>query len=77
MCPVNFFWSVEQFADTGVFIGDRQRLSLIMQLSIDFYTALVLEIWCKFAYLIATWIVTVYNTTFFLSLGISLQISGQ
>ena len=34
--------------------GDHQRLSLIMELLIHCYTALVLEIGCKFGYLIAT-----------------------
>ena len=48
-----------------------------MELSIYCYTALVLEIGCKFGYFIATSIVTVYNTTFFLFLGSSLQISAQ
>ena len=45
-----------------------------MELSIYCYTGLVLEIGCKFGYFIATSIVTVYNTTFYLSLGNSLQI---
>ena len=55
-----------------MFADERQRLSLIMELSIHCYTALVLEIECKFDYLIATKIVTVYNKAFFLSLGSSL-----
>ena len=50
----NFFWSVEWFAHTGLFVGDRQRLSLIVELSIHYYTALVSEIACKFGCLIAT-----------------------
>ena len=54
MWPVKFFWSVGQFAHTGLFVGDRQRLSLVMELSIHCYTAFILEIECKFGYLIAT-----------------------
>ena len=53
MWPVKFLWLVES-AYTDLFVGDRQRLSLIMELSIHCYTALVLEIRCKFGYLIAT-----------------------
>ena len=37
-----------------MFVGDRQRLSLIMELSIHCDTTLVLETGCKFGYLIAT-----------------------
>ena len=55
MWPVKFFWSVERFAHTGLLVGDRQRLSLIMELSSHFYTALVFETRCKFGYLIATY----------------------
>ena len=51
--PVNFFWSVEQFTHS-LFVCDRQRQSLIMELSIHCYTALVLEIGCQFGYFIAT-----------------------
>ena len=54
MWPVKLFWSVEWFGHTVLFVGDRQRLSLIMELSIHCYTALVLEIGCKFGHLIAT-----------------------
>ena len=32
MWPVKFFWSVKQIAHTGLFVGDRQRLSLTMEL---------------------------------------------
>ena len=60
-----------------MFVGDRQRLSLIMELSIHCHTALVLKVGCKFGYLIETKTATVYNTTFFLSLGSSLQILAQ
>ena len=42
------------YYQTGFFVGDRQRLSLIMQLSIHCYNALVLETGCKFGYLIVT-----------------------
>ena len=35
-------------------VGDRQPLFVIMELLIHRYTALVLEIGCKFGYLIAT-----------------------
>ena len=42
-------------------VGDRQRLSLIMELSIHCYTTLILEIGYEFGYLVATLIVTVYN----------------
>ena len=49
MWPVTFFWSVE-----SMFVGDRQWLSLIMELSIHCYNALVLQIVCNFGYLIAT-----------------------
>ena len=65
MWPVKFFWSGKYIVHTGLFAGDRQRLSLIMELAIHCYTALVLEIGHKFGYLIATYIVTVYNATFF------------
>ena len=54
MWPVKFFWSVEQFAHAGLFVGDRQWLSLIMELSSHCYTTLVLETEYKFGYLIAT-----------------------
>ena len=53
MWPVKHFWSVE-FVHTGLFVGERQRLSLIMEWSIHYYTGLFLEIGCKFGYLIAT-----------------------
>ena len=39
--------------NTGALLGDRPRLSLIMELSIHCNSALVLEIGCKFGYLIA------------------------
>ena len=71
------FILVMWLVNTGVFLGDLKRLSLMMELLIHCYTALVLEIECKFGYLSATYKVTVYHTTFFLSLGSSLQISGQ
>ena len=51
---VEFFWSVEWFAHAGLFVSDRHWLSLIIELSVHCYTALVLEIGCKFGYLIAT-----------------------
>ena len=47
----------------GRFDGDRQRLSLTMELSIHCYTALALEIRCKLGHLIATYAVIVYNGT--------------
>ena len=40
---------------TSLHAGDRQRLSLIMELSIHCYTALVLETGCKLGYLIPTY----------------------
>ena len=40
--------------NTGVFLGDLQRLPLMMELLIHCFTALVLEIEHKFGYLIAT-----------------------
>ena len=55
-----------------MFVSDRQRLP-----SIHCYTVLILEIGCKFGYLIETYIVTVYNTTLFPPLGSSLEISAQ
>ena len=67
MWPAKVFWSVEKFAHTSLFVGDRQRLSLIMELSIHCYNVLVLEIGSKFGYLIATYIVAVYNTFIFVS----------
>ena len=39
--------------NTGALLGDRPRQSLIMELSIHCNSALVLEIGCKFGYLIA------------------------
>ena len=42
--PVKFFWSLKIFAHTDLFVCDRRCLSLIMELSIHCYTALVLEI---------------------------------
>ena len=38
----------------GLFVGGRQRLLFIMELSIHCYTALILDIGCKFGYLSAT-----------------------
>ena len=37
-----------------MFAGDHQRLSFIITLLIHCYTALVLDIGCKFGYVIAT-----------------------
>ena len=54
MWTVTFFWSIEWFSHTGLLVSDRQWLSLIMELSVHCYIALVLEIGCKFGYLIAT-----------------------
>ena len=48
-----------------MFAGDRQRLSLIMELAIHCYTALVLEIGCKFGYLIASQILLCTMQHFF------------
>ena len=54
MWQAKLFWSLELFAHSCLFVGDCQRLLLIMILSIHCYTDLVLEIGCKFGYLIAT-----------------------
>ena len=46
------FYIEHATAHTGLLIGDRQRLSLIMELPIYCYTALVLETGCK----LVTWL---------------------
>ena len=47
MGPVKLFRLFKKFVYSGLFASDRQQLSLIMELSIYRYTALVLEVECK------------------------------